>query len=200
MEINGAKSENISDELANRIEFSMNVSVTEIMYGLYNNFSLLWKYFLKVLKEAFQNYATKAIFLSFNGGKDCTVLLNLLKEHLSSDEFKSLKVIYLRQKYPFPEIDSWVERNLYYFFLFNFISFFSFVQDCEKYYEIDIHTVESDASMKQILKTGNSCATWPSSWTLRDYVLFLVCDSDKDLAACIMGCRWGRILFFKLNF
>lgn len=34
------------------------------------------------------------------------------------------------------------------------VKFFRFVQDCENYYEIKIDTVEADASMKQILKTG----------------------------------------------
>jgi hypothetical protein len=36
-----------------------------------------------------------------------------------------------------------------------FFCLFSFVKDCEKYYDINIHTIEADASMKEILKTGN---------------------------------------------
>lgn len=73
----------------------------------------------------------KQMFLSFNGGKDCTVLLHLLSSHLK-EAIRNLKVVYLRTSDPFPEIEN-------------------FVISCESYYGINISTVEADASMKEVL-------------------------------------------------
>lgn len=85
----------------------------------------------QVLKEAFARYEKHEIFLAFNGGKDCTVLLHLLSDHLK-EATSDLKVIYLRSVDPFPEIEE-------------------FVKFCETYYGISIITVESNTSMKQVL-------------------------------------------------
>lgn len=86
---------------------------------------------MQVLKEAFKNYERQKVFLSFNGGKDCTVLLDLLSEQLK-DSLSDLKVIYFRSSNPFPEIEK-------------------FVKNCEIFYKIGISTVQSDTSMKQVL-------------------------------------------------
>jgi FAD synthetase len=71
------------------------------------------------------------VFLSFNGGKDCTVLLHLLSEFLKEDLSK-LKVIYFRALDPFPEIED-------------------FVKYCETYYKIEINSVLAASSMKDVL-------------------------------------------------
>lgn len=73
----------------------------------------------------------KQIFLSFNGGKDCTVLLHLLSEILK-ESVCDLKVIYFRTSEPFDEIEE-------------------FVMSCEGFYGITISTVESVTSMKEVL-------------------------------------------------
>lgn len=73
----------------------------------------------------------KQIFLSFNGGKDCTVLLHLLSEILR-ESISDLKVIYFRTSEPFDEIEE-------------------FVNSCEGFYGITISTVQSDTSMKEVL-------------------------------------------------
>lgn len=73
----------------------------------------------------------KQIFLSFNGGKDCTVLLHLLSEILK-ESISDLKVIYFRTSEPFDEIEN-------------------FVTSCEGFYGITISTVQSDTSMKEVL-------------------------------------------------
>lgn len=71
------------------------------------------------------------MFLSFNGGKDCTVLLHMISE-LLGDSINQIKVIYLRSSDPFKEIED-------------------FVESCEKFYGIEISIVESDKGMKEIL-------------------------------------------------
>ena len=76
-------------------------------------------------------YERKEIFLSFNGGKDCTVLLNILSELLGSST-NELKVFYLRSSDPFREIED-------------------FVESCESFYGIEINIVDSDTGMKQVL-------------------------------------------------
>lgn len=86
---------------------------------------------LQVLTESFEKYEKNQIFLSFNGGKDCTVLLHLLSVHLK-DAISELKVIYFRSSDPFPEIEE-------------------FVDSCETYYKTSISSVQSDTSMKAVL-------------------------------------------------
>jgi FAD synthetase len=85
----------------------------------------------QVLKEALAKYGLEGIFLSFNGGKDCTVLLHMLKEVLGTSISK-LKIIYLRSSDPFQEIED-------------------FVEDCASFYGIEVTTEESDRGMKEVL-------------------------------------------------
>ncbi|CAG9798143.1 unnamed protein product [Chironomus riparius] len=85
---------------------------------------------LDILKETFQNYQSNQIFLSFNGGKDCTVLLDLLLKrcYINESDKLGIKIIYMRQVDPFDEIES-------------------FVKECESYYKIEIKEIEI-SSMK----------------------------------------------------
>ncbi|XP_047020008.1 FAD synthase-like [Helicoverpa zea] len=69
----------------------------------------------RILKECFTQYQIDEVFLSFNGGKDCTVLLditlNVLREIYKRDDVaKELKVVYIRTNGPFSEIESFVEQ------------------------------------------------------------------------------------------
>ncbi|CRK97598.1 CLUMA_CG010984, isoform A [Clunio marinus] len=84
-----------------------------------------------VLKEAFHRYQKHQIFLSFNGGKDCTVLLHLMCD-LFKDFIDELKVIYLQSADPFEELES-------------------FVKFCEIHFRVKIVTITSSSSMKEIL-------------------------------------------------
>lgn len=67
----------------------------------------------KLLNEVFTNYKPNEVFLSFNGGKDCTVLLDLVKSYLNSkDELKNvqIRVIYIQPNNPFDEVEDFIDE------------------------------------------------------------------------------------------
>ncbi|KAJ0180098.1 hypothetical protein K1T71_004689 [Dendrolimus kikuchii] len=69
----------------------------------------------QVIRQCFTKYKLEEVFLSFNGGKDCTVLLdiaiNILKDMYNRDNVaEDLKVVYIRTKGPFREIESFVKQ------------------------------------------------------------------------------------------
>ncbi|XP_072940208.1 FAD synthase-like [Epargyreus clarus] len=69
----------------------------------------------QVLKNCFKKYKLEEVFLSFNGGKDCTVLLDItllvLQEMYERDDIANdLKVVYIRTKGPFKEIEEFVQE------------------------------------------------------------------------------------------
>ncbi|XP_026328958.1 FAD synthase-like [Hyposmocoma kahamanoa] len=68
----------------------------------------------RVLRRCFERFQLKEIFLSFNGGKDCTALLditiNILQDiYKRKDIAKDLKIVYIRTKGPFKEIEEFVK-------------------------------------------------------------------------------------------
>ncbi|XP_045492905.1 FAD synthase isoform X2 [Colias croceus] len=69
----------------------------------------------QILRQCFSQFRLDEVFLSFNGGKDCTVLLdltiNILKDIFNKDDVaKDLKVIYMRSKGPFREMETFIEK------------------------------------------------------------------------------------------
>lgn len=84
-----------------------------------------------MLKEALEKYQMNEIFLSFNGGKDCTILLHVLHELLGKS-IEKLRIYYLRSSDPFEEIES-------------------FVKSCESHYNVKIIETQADSSMKEVL-------------------------------------------------
>lgn len=103
-----------------------------------------------MLIKTFQDYKLSEIFLSFNGGKDCTVLLHFVIELFRELKFdsKSLICVHVQPANPFEEVEK-------------------FVRSCEIRYNISIKNVQG--SIKE--------------------TLFLLCNEQKELKACIMGCR-----------
>lgn len=68
----------------------------------------------QVVRQCFEQFELEEVFLSFNGGKDCTVLLditlNILKDMYNSmDIARNVKIIYIRTKGPFREIEEFVD-------------------------------------------------------------------------------------------
>lgn len=78
---------------------------------------------LQVLNEALETYEWNEIFLSFNGGKDCTVLLHLFGK-LFSQKYPNEKLLclYIQPNNPFDEIED-------------------FIRDCEQEYSIRVETI-----------------------------------------------------------
>ncbi|KAJ3326768.1 FAD1 flavin adenine dinucleotide synthetase, partial [Gonapodya sp. JEL0774] len=96
---------------------------------------------LRIVEKALDEYGPKALALSFNGGKDCTVLLHLLAAAIGAREAKTLesnmdristiKTVYVTHRHQFGEVDE-------------------FVAECETNYGLAIHRVEG--SMKAALQ------------------------------------------------
>lgn len=78
---------------------------------------------IQVLNKTLDTYESREIFLSFNGGKDCTVLLHMFVSLFSNrhpDE--SLLCLYIQPENPFDEIET-------------------FIRDCEKLYRVRVETI-----------------------------------------------------------
>jgi FAD synthetase len=125
MAFNGV-SDSLTEDLGSKLEQSQ--SVSEELKRPQTVMQLIQ---FQVLNQSLEKYERKQIFLSFNGGKDCTVLLHILSE-LLKDSIEDLKVIYFRSSDPFQEIED-------------------FVKSCESFYGINISTIESDRGMKEVL-------------------------------------------------
>lgn len=76
-----------------------------------------------MLNKTLDTYESKEIFLSFNGGKDCTVLLhmfaNLFKKRYPNE---TLHCLYIRPDNPFDEIEE-------------------FIVECQQNYQIKMETI-----------------------------------------------------------
>ncbi|KAF7293011.1 FAD synthetase [Mycena indigotica] len=69
---------------------------------------------LTVIDEALDSYGPDHVSLSFNGGKDCTVLLHLYAGALArrlgpSEALKSIPAIYIAVPSPFPMLETFIE-------------------------------------------------------------------------------------------
>jgi len=66
---------------------------------------------LDIIKRALAEYKLEGVALSFNGGKDCCVLLHLLYLVLSKHyPFSQLKILYFSHPNSFPEVDNFVHK------------------------------------------------------------------------------------------
>ncbi|GAA5886145.1 hypothetical protein JCM16303_000064 [Sporobolomyces ruberrimus] len=99
------------------------------------------KHALEVVEKAIQLYSIDHLALSFNGGKDCTVLVHLLAAsliHLSSAssptpvDLPSIPTIYVRQPSPFPQEEK-------------------FTLICSTRYNLDLQAVQGE-TMKDSLR------------------------------------------------
>lgn len=75
------------------------------------NFTKHVKESLSILDECFSKYSVDSVCLSFNGGKDCTVLLHMACLFLAKKYSKTvpLKVLYVTSKHPFTETEQFIQ-------------------------------------------------------------------------------------------
>ncbi|CAM1330225.1 FLAD1 (predicted) [Pycnogonum litorale] len=70
---------------------------------------------LNVLEEAVDKFNQDEICLSFNGGKDCTVLLHLfsavLRKKFGQDGVRDILTLYVSSSDTFPEVDDFIENT-----------------------------------------------------------------------------------------
>ncbi|ORX60508.1 adenine nucleotide alpha hydrolases-like protein [Hesseltinella vesiculosa] len=68
---------------------------------------------LQVIEEAYERFGLDGVTLSFNGGKDCTVLLHLVAAVLSrkrlTQQDKPIRTVYVTYPNPFPHVDAFVD-------------------------------------------------------------------------------------------
>ncbi|KOB78386.1 Molybdopterin-binding protein, partial [Operophtera brumata] len=156
-----------------------------------------------VIRKCFTQYKIEEVFLSFNGGKDCTVLLditlNVLRQMYRTDDIAKLKIVYIRTTGPFREIEE-------------------FVKDIEEHYGVTLVVTEGElrGTLKRLLEEDErlkACLmgtrrTDPYSADLEFMQVCLLCrvkivvtqgelrvtlkrllEEDERLKACLMGTR-----------
>ncbi|KAG2217606.1 hypothetical protein INT45_001768 [Circinella minor] len=94
---------------------------------------------LQVIEEAYKEFGFEATSLSFNGGKDCTVLLHLVVAVLSrlGQPTSIIRTVYVTCLNPFPHVDE-------------------FVHICSKRYRLD--TVSIPGPMREALQKFLDCS------------------------------------------
>nr|CAD7441833.1 unnamed protein product [Timema bartmani] len=80
-----------------------------------NMFSLRISEAVKVLEDCCDKYDSSDVFLSFNGGKDCTVLLHLvcavfLRKYPGQQ--KPINTVYIQYEEPFPEVETFIQETV----------------------------------------------------------------------------------------
>ncbi|XP_065160034.1 uncharacterized protein [Atheta coriaria] len=80
---------------------------------------------IQYIKECFDLYKPENVFICFNGGKDCTVLLHLMMLILRtyySNFNRPVFCMYVQSKKPFPQVTAFIDK-------------------LKKYYNLDVHTL-----------------------------------------------------------
>ncbi|GAD99193.1 hypothetical protein THITE_2171095 [Paecilomyces variotii No. 5] len=76
---------------------------------------------MQVIEEALRRYRLEELSLSYNGGKDCLVLLVLILACLpnltASSTGATLRAIYIVSHHPFPEVEAFVQTSATYYHL-----------------------------------------------------------------------------------
>ncbi|CAI8051453.1 FAD synthase, partial [Geodia barretti] len=71
---------------------------------------------LSMFERAYQEYEFQEVCVAFNGGKDCTVMLDLLHSYLvhKGHDFsqQKLQVLYVVCSKPFPEVETFVDESV----------------------------------------------------------------------------------------
>ena len=78
-----------------------------------SNLSACTKGAWAVIQETLRQYSLDELCISFNGGKDCTVLLHLLYAAVqrSCGNATKINAIYIQCESPFPQVEKFIERT-----------------------------------------------------------------------------------------
>lgn len=101
---------------------------------------------MQILNETFERYSLQELFLSFNGGKDCTVLLHLINSVLRQRNKlleEKLLCLYMKPKCPFEEIEMFVEQ-------------------CKEDYDIEVKTCSAGTTKESLQKVCKEREASPS--------------------------------------
>ncbi|KAK0181886.1 hypothetical protein PV327_000070 [Microctonus hyperodae] len=71
-------------------------------------------YSLLILQQCLDTYNVEELFLSFNGGKDCTAILHLTAAVFMIRGISPLNCLYVTED-PFPEVDAFVKKASQYY-------------------------------------------------------------------------------------
>lgn len=64
----------------------------------------------QVIEEGLDKYPADTVFVSFNGGKDCTALLHLVAAVWQrKSASRPMQAIYFRNSDPFPEVEAFMQ-------------------------------------------------------------------------------------------
>ncbi|KAL3285109.1 hypothetical protein HHI36_019233 [Cryptolaemus montrouzieri] len=99
------------DDLRRLVFVSSSKAVLPV--SVYSDMNIQVKKALHVIETCFEKYRPEDTFISFNGGKDCTVLLHLmlavLEKHYPCYNQKPI-CLYVQSQHPFPEQEEFVDK------------------------------------------------------------------------------------------
>ena len=69
----------------------------------------MYAFVFQIIEKCFDQFTVDETFISFNGGKDCTVLLNLICSFCVQRKYKQrVKLLYFQEAGAFPEVDEFI--------------------------------------------------------------------------------------------
>ncbi|KAI9842509.1 MAG: hypothetical protein M1837_007103 [Sclerophora amabilis] len=126
---------------------------------------------LKVIQEALTQYSLEELSLSYNGGKDCLVLLVLFLAALSTHPTllpPRLQSVYIVSPHPFTEVDGFVDRSAEAYFLdvARYTkpmkeAFETYLKECSRVKAIFVGTRRSDPHGAHLTHFDKTDHGWP---------------------------------------
>jgi FAD synthetase len=154
---------------------------------------------ISIVQETVAKYGLDNIRLSFNGGKDCTVVLHLLRVALlgTGKQLRDVQFVYFSEENTFPELDKFVEATVDEYGIMlskycgGFIEGLSDLVDNQNVKAILMGTRTGDPHASQLKFFTESSPGWPDfirvnpilDWTYSDVWHFL---RELHLDYCVL--------------